>query len=184
MRGLWAILFLAICYFPFNSVVQLPPDVFVLNTNTDLKNENGCWMFQEKKFSGYILEQDSCTVLAKLPVINGKENGIAYGWFKNGKKKYERGYHNGNREGHHKSWYENGVLAFHYFFHNDKFEGEQRSYYKSGHPWQILNYVEGYEEGKQISKNDNGRVVNNFTIKNGKLYGVVGRFDCMSVHKD
>jgi|GEM_PF-4787183 len=28
---------------------------------------------------------------------------------------------------------------------------------------------------------DSARLVNNFTIKNGKLYGVIGRYDGMSV---
>lgn len=185
MKVSFVILFLAVfCYFFLSSGIQLPPQVFVVNSDPQLKNINGTWMYHNEEFNGYIVEKDSGVVSAKLPVLNGKENGIAYGWFKNGQKKYEFGYEDGNREGYHKSWYDNGTLAFCYFFHDDKYEGEQRTYYKSGHLWQSLNYVEGYEEGKQISKNDSGRVVNNFTIKNGKLYGVVGRFDCMSVHKE
>ncbi|MFM7023200.1 MAG: toxin-antitoxin system YwqK family antitoxin [Flavobacteriales bacterium] len=184
MRGFFSILFLAaFCYYPSGGV-QLPPDVLVLSSNVHLKNNNGCWMYRGEIFSGYIVEKDSDAILTKLPVLDGKEHGVAYGWFKNGRKKYERGYSNGNREGYHKNWYQSGTLAFEYFFRDDKLEGEQRTYYESGHLWQCLHYVEGHEEGKQISKNDDGRVVNNYTIKNGKLYGVVGRFDCMSVHKE
>ncbi len=184
MKNIFFILFLAACSSSVDKSVQLPPNIFVVNTDVHLKNVNGCWWWKQKKFNGYVLEKNNTIVLAKLPVINGKENGVAYGWYMNGKKRYQRGYRNGNREGAHMEWYENEKIASLYFFHDDKFEGEQRTYYQSGHLWQSLNYIDGYEEGKQISKNDDGRVVNNFTIKNGKLYGVVGRFDCMSVSKN
>ena len=72
---------------------------------------------------------------------------------------------------------------YEYFFLNDKYEGAQLSYFPNGNRWQILNYKNGYEEGKQKSWNESGRVVNNFTVKNGKLYGVIGRYDCMSIIK-
>jgi antitoxin component YwqK of YwqJK toxin-antitoxin module len=81
----------------------------------------------------------------------------------------------------HKGWYANGSPAFVYFFKDDKYDGEQISYFESGHIWQCLHYKNGYEEGKQKSFNDSGRIINNFTVKNGKLYGVIGRYDCMSV---
>ena len=44
-----------------------------------------------------------------------------------------------------------------------------------------IGIKQGYEEGKQKFWNEEGRVINNFTVKNGKLYGVIGRYDCMSV---
>jgi antitoxin component YwqK of YwqJK toxin-antitoxin module len=74
-------------------------------------------------------------------------------------------------------------LSFDFTFRNDKYEGVQRTYFENGQPWQMLNYLHGREEGKQKSWNDSGRVVNNFTVKDGKLYGVIGRYDCMSAYK-
>lgn len=150
----------------------------------NLKNQNGIWMLSNVPFEGYIVEKSNATIISKLPIVKGKENGNAMGWYPDGKKRYQRGFVNGNREGEDKGWYENGRLAFEYFFKNDKYEGPQRTYYESGKKWQILNYKEGYEEGKQKSWSDSaGRVINNFTVKNGKLYGVIGRYDCMSVIK-
>jgi len=163
--------------------VQLPSNHIVLNKDSDLKNKNGTWLWKGELFDGYIIEKEGHQIIAKLPIIDGKENGTAYGWFKNGKKKYERNYLNGNREGIHKGWYPNDSLAFEYQFHEDKYEGEQRSYYESGKSWQSLHYKNGYEEGKQKSWNESGRLINNFTVKKGKLYGVIGRFDCMSIHQ-
>lgn len=163
--------------------VQLPPNILVVATDSALRNNNGTWLFKGTNFNGYIIEKNGKQLLSKLPIINGKENGTAYGWAKDGSKKYERNYVNGNREGYHRGWYSNGNLAFEYYFHNDKYEGEQKSFFENGQQWQSLRYANGYEDGKQKSWNDSGRIINNFTVKNGKLYGVIGRYDCMSVYK-
>jgi antitoxin component YwqK of YwqJK toxin-antitoxin module len=174
---------IASCTSSPTQATRLPPDVFTEKTDATLKNENGTWMLKGSKYNGYIIEKDSNIVVAQLPIVEGKENGTALGWHKNGKKKYELNFLNGNREGSHKGWHPNDTLSFSYFFHEDKYEGEQNSYFPSGNRWQSLHYVKGYEEGKQKSWNDSLRVINNFTVKNGKLYGVIGRYDCMSVIK-
>ena len=163
--------------------VQLPNNTYILFKDANLKNSNGIWLWKGENFNGYIIEKFDTIITAKLPVIDGKQNGIAYGWYKNGKKKSEQHFLNGNREGADKGWHENGKLSYEYFFQNDKYEGSQLSYFPNGNRWQMLNYKNGYEDGKQKSWNESGRVVNNFTVKNGKLYGVIGRYDCMSVIK-
>lgn len=161
----------------------IPPAHYLDRNDSRLHNRNGVWYLNQLVFSGYILEKENDHLLAKLPVINGREQGIAYGWYPTGRKRYERGFYQGNREGMHRGWYPNGQLSFAYHFHDDKYEGEQLSYYASGHRWQRLHYLNGYEEGQQKTWNDSGRVVNNFTVKKGKLYGVIGRYDCMSVYQ-
>ena len=163
---------------------ELPSAIIIQNTDSEMKNNNGTWLFKGKAFNGYIIEKTGKVVTAKLPVINGKEHGLAYGWYATGQLRYNRNFLNGNRDGIHKGWYDNGMPAFEYFFKNEKYEGEQTTFFKNGNKWQILNYVNGYEEGKQKMWNVNGKVVNNFTVKNGKLYGVIGRFDCMSVQNN
>lgn len=162
-------------------LVITPPQTEILNTDTSLHNANGTWMKNGAQFSGYIVAKESNILLGKLPIVDGKENGTAYEWYKNGQKKFERNFLHGNREGYHKGWYPNDTVSFIQFFKDDKLEGEQVGFYESGHRFQVLNYVNGYEDGRQKTWNDSGRVVNNFTVKNGKLYGIIGRYDCMSV---
>ena len=180
--GLILILF-GSCFSAQDKNIPLPPDITVDAGDTCLHNANGTWIKMKVPYNGYIIEKQKGIIISKIPVINGKENGTAIGWYISGKRKYERSFINGQREGIHKGWYPNNSVSFIYMFHNDKFEGEQKTYYESGHPWQTLHYSNGYEEGKQKSWSDSGRVVNNFTVKNGKLYGVIGRYDCMSVYK-
>lgn len=161
--------------------VKIPPAIFIEKHDPALHQVNGIWMMQEVLYNGYLIEKDSGVVIAKVPILEGKENGVAQGWYKSGKRKYERSFRHGNRTDKHRGWYENGTLAFEYYFREDKYEGEQKTFFENGCPWQSLHYVHGYEEGKQKSWNESGRVINNFTVKKGRLYGVIGRYDCMSV---
>lgn len=162
----------------------LPPPIFLLKSEASLRNQNGTWHYQDKVFSGYILDILHGDTLAKLPIVAGKEHGLAQGWYASGRKKYECHYAQGKREGKHTGWHENDTLSYAYFFKDDLYEGVQRTYFKNGKRWQELYFAAGREEGKQKTWNEEGRVINNFTVKKGKLYGVVGRYDCMSVqHK-
>lgn len=163
------------------TTMSLLPELYFEKNDSALKNINGTWFYNSHKVYGYILEKRGNSLIAKLPVIEGKENGVAYGWFETGEKKYQRSFNNGQRHGVHKTWFKNGQLASVNFYVNDKLEGEQKGYFENGKIWQVLNYKKGYEEGKQKTWNNTGRVINNFTVKNGKLYGVIGRYDCMSV---
>lgn len=175
---LWLIFHFA-CTPPAKDTVR----VMVASTDTALHNVNGYWVWHNEFLNGYIIEKDRDITVSKLPVVNGKENGWSFGWYRLGGKKFARLYKDGKREGLHMGWHQNGTVAFVYHFMEDKYEGEQKTFYTSGHPWQSLHYAKGYEEGKQQTWNDSGRVVNNFTVKNGKLYGVIGRYDCMSVFR-
>ncbi len=182
MRYSICLLFVCFCV-SCNFVTRQPPNVFHNSHDSALHNVNGCWMLQGKKYSGYIVELDSGAKVGQVPIIDGRENGIAFGWYANGHKRYERGFVNGNRAGEHEGWYANGQLAFLYRFRNDKYHGLQQTWFENGQLWQSLTYVNGYEEGRQKSWNDSGRVINNFTVRKGKLYGVIGRYDCISVIK-
>jgi antitoxin component YwqK of YwqJK toxin-antitoxin module len=164
-----------------DTVVIRPKEFQVVSTDPLLKNINSFWLYNKDTLSGYIVELDGDKVVSKIPVIKGKEHGWALGWYADGKKKFKRFYCRGKREYHHIGWYNNGALGFDLFFSDDKYEGVQRSYHSNGKLKQEISYRKGYEEGLQKIWNEQGRLVTNFTIKNGKLYGVVGRFDCVSV---
>ncbi len=184
MKGfLLVILFIISCRETNHSLNPKIQYLTIESSDTSLHNINGNWIVKGRPYNGYIIEKKEGKLIAKLLINEGKENGVAHGWYPNGKKKYERNFQGGKREGIQKGWYENDSLSFQYFFKNDLFEGEQLTFFENGKPWQSLHYVKGYEDGKQKSWNDSGRVINNFTIKNGRLYGVIGRFDCMSVYK-
>jgi antitoxin component YwqK of YwqJK toxin-antitoxin module len=59
---------------------------------------------------------------------------------------------------------------FYPVFKDDKLEGKHWAFFESGHRFQVLNYQNGYEDGKQKTWNDSGREVNNFTAKRKALW--------------
>jgi hypothetical protein len=160
------------------------PDISVNKADPNLTNRNGVWRWKENIFSGYIITKDQNVLIEKIPILKGKENGVWCQWYPNGKKKSEQLYLEGNREGTHTGWWENDSLRFVYHFVHDRFHGEHLSFFKNGKKWTERHYENGYEEGTQRAWNYEGRMVTNFTIKKGKLYGVIGRFDCISVKND
>jgi antitoxin component YwqK of YwqJK toxin-antitoxin module len=163
-----------------DTVAAKPPLFFVSKEDQLLKNNAGYWMYNKDTLSGFITENYKGFVLSKIPIIKGKEEGWATGWYSGGKKKFKAFYRNGNREYIQKGWFENGAIAYELNFREDLFEGVQRYYYSNGCLKQESCYRNGNEEGVQKVWNSEGRLTYNYTIKNGKLYGVVGRFDCVS----
>ena len=78
------------------SILKILPEMFILTTDTALHNINGTWFYKSQKANGYIIEKKNNVLTGKLPIVDGKENGIAYGWFQTGEKRYERSFKNGN----------------------------------------------------------------------------------------
>lgn len=165
----------------FTSNVLTPPAIVVDRADTALHNNNGTWLYQGKVFSGFLLEKEKGKVLVKTPIIKGKAHGWEKGWYSSGKRSFEKFFLQGDREGAHRGWWENDSLRFENHFVHDKFEGRQASFYPNGKKWDERYYLHGYEEGTQRAWNMEGILVTNFTVKNGKVYGVIGRFDCMSI---
>ena len=70
----------------------------------------------------------------EVPIVKGKINGTARGWFDAGQKKpmFEIGYKNGKLEGPSRVFYEDGSPAVVGTFSEGHQEGEQLAYYPSG----------------------------------------------------
>jgi antitoxin component YwqK of YwqJK toxin-antitoxin module len=183
MRALCLLLLVMACRQPPSSPVLLPPQVYVGAGDPGLKQVNGSWFRNAKPFSGWITESQDSIITAMLPVINGLANGVALAWYPDGSRSSESGFEKGKREGFHRGWYANGQRSYEYYFHNDLYEGVQQSWYANGAAWQMNHYEKGNETGRQKGWNESGRLVNNYTVRNGRLYGVIGRFDCMAVHR-
>jgi antitoxin component YwqK of YwqJK toxin-antitoxin module len=134
-------------------------------------------------FSGYLIERAGPRVVARTPFFQGREEGWAYGYYPNGRKRFARFYKEGRKERTHRGWWENGNLQFVYRYQRDAFEGEQVSFYKNGQRAELRHYRAGYEEGQQRAWSGEGQLMANYTFKNGRRYGIVGRFDCVTVHQ-
>jgi antitoxin component YwqK of YwqJK toxin-antitoxin module len=135
-------------------------------------------------FSGYAIEHEGSTLRRRTPLLDGREHGLAEAWYPNGVRRYARTYVNGLREGVHYGFWSDGGLQFAYRYENGLNEGEQVAYYRNGVRSESLHFHEGREEGSQRTWNGEGRLTSNYSIVNGRRYGLVGRMDCVSVRSE
>jgi antitoxin component YwqK of YwqJK toxin-antitoxin module len=98
--------------------------------------------------------------------VNGKKNGISYGYFGNGNVAEERGWKNGVSHGVWRQYYESGVIKFSTSFVDGKREGEF-----------VINYPDNKVELKGLYKNDKRE-------GNWVHYNVDGQQDSVTEYKD
>jgi antitoxin component YwqK of YwqJK toxin-antitoxin module len=158
----------------------LPPNIKVVQFDSLLKNTNEQWLYKGKPFSGYMtqIEKDG-KVVYQLPIIEGKENGLAKGIYNTGEKLMERNFINGKREGVFKQWWPNGNYRYLFTFKNNEYDGTQFVYFANGKKRQVSNYILGELNGLQSIWDENGQLISNYTYKNKKLYGIITAKNCM-----
>lgn len=147
----------------------------------DLANVRGVLVLHGKPFSGFVVERQGDRLLSRTPYFRGKEQGTVEAWYPDGSVRYRRLYHLGHREGTHEGFWPNGQPQSIYRYEDDLFEGEQVAFYKNGVQSERRHYREGHEDGPQQFYDGQGRLVSNYTFKNGRRYGIVGRSDCVSM---
>ena len=145
-----------------------------------LKKTNEGWLYKGKPFSGYMIQTEKDGKLVyELPIIEGKENGLAKGIYNTGEKLMERNFANGKREGIFKQWWPNGNYRYLFTFKNDEYDGIQYVFFPDGKKRQVSNYILGELDGLQSIWDENEQLISNYTYKNKKLYGIITAKNCM-----
>ena len=163
------------------SATKTPPLLYVDNIDTSLKQTafNG-WQYKHQPFNGYMVERDrDQKILYKLPIIDGREQGLALGWFNTGEKLMARHFKDGMKQGLFEQWWPNGNHHYLFNYEKDVLNGKQLVFYANGKVRQESNYLMGNLEGLQRYWDINGALLSNYTIKNNKLYGVIKVKSCM-----
>ena len=153
----------------------------VVNYDTSLLKINGVWLHHQEPFSGYRIELENNQLVYRLPIINGKENGIAQGWYNDGKILMERNYVDGKKDGLFNQWWPNGNVRYLFHYKEDQLEGTQLIFFPDGSKREESNYELGRKEGRQQTWNEEGFLISNYVIKNNKLYGVIASKSCLPV---
>ncbi len=152
----------------------------VVNYDTALKKINETWWYKGKLFSGIMVQQEKDhRIVYQLPIIEGKENGSAMGWYNTGEKLMERNFVDGKMQGIFKQWWPNGRYRYLFNYKDDQYDGRQQVFFPDGKKRQESNFEAGQEEGLQSTWNEAGQLVSNYTIRNKKLYGVIAIKSCI-----
>ena len=180
MRWLTIFLLLFSCNANNKKPVKVIPENSVMQYDSLLKKTADGWLYKGKKFSGYMIQAEKDgRIVYKLPIIDGKENGLAKGIYNTGEKLMERNFINGKREGIFKQWWPNGNLRYVFNFKNDVFESRQWVFFPDGKKRQVSNYTLGELDGLQSIWNEEGQLISNYTYKNKKLYGIITVKSCI-----
>lgn len=153
----------------------------VLNVDTNLKKTDRGWLYKGQPFSGYMIEKEENRVVYQLPIAEGREQGLAKGWYNSGEKLLERIFINGKKEGVFKQWWPNGKLRYLFRYKHDQFDGKQLVYFPNGKVREESNYQLGEKEGTQRVWDENSKLISNYVIKNKRIYGVVSVKSCIPV---
>jgi len=162
--------------------INEPPQLLVKNTDTLLLKEDDGWIYYNKPFNGYMIQvENDGNIVYKLPIIHGKEHGLAIGFYNSGEKLSERLFVRGKKHGVFKQWWPNGNLRYLFHYNHDKYDGKQMIYFHFGKLQEEKNYHNGVEEGVQRIWDSTGTLISNYTVKNNKIYGAISAKECMPV---
>lgn len=162
--------------------MRTPPDLNVANVDTLLRKTDDGWLYKSGLFSGYMVEKEmDGRVVYQLPIIDGQENGLAKGWYNTGEKLLERLFVEGRKEGQFKQWWPNGQLRYVFQYKNDRYDGLQLVLFPDGRKREESHYLMGEKEGVQRVWAETGDLISNYTIRKGKIYGVVSVKSCIPV---
>ena len=161
---------------------KIPPNFLVQNYDPLLKKTDNGWLYKGRPFNGYMVESGiDGRVLYKLPIINGREEGIAEGWFDTGEKLMVRHFTNGLQQGRFIQWWPNGNQRYMFNYVAGKMHGQQWVFYPNGQKRQENNFTDGQLDGMQRAWTADGKLTSNYAVKRNHLYGVVGTKSCLPV---
>ncbi|MBO0952356.1 hypothetical protein J2I46_27485 [Fibrella sp. HMF5405] len=159
-----------------------PPNVEVVNYDTLLRKTDDGWLYEGQLFSGYMVEKErDGRIVYRLPILDGRENGVATGWYNTGEKLLVRLFIDGKKEGQFRQWWPNGKLRYAFQYKDDEYDGLQRVYFPTGKKREESTYLAGEQEGPQRVWNESGQLVSNYTIRYKRTYGIVSVKSCMPV---
>ena len=168
------------CHSSNKKIIKAAPEIQVVQFDKLLNKTSNGWMYNGKTFSGYMVQKEmNGNIVYELPIINGKENGLAKGIYNTGEKLMERNFINGKREGIFKQWWPNGNFRYRFNYKNDVYDGKQYVFFADGKKRQTGNYTDGELDGLQSIWNEEGQLISNYTYRNKKLYGIITVKNCM-----
>lgn len=112
---------------------------------------------------------------------DGREHGIWSQYYPGGRLRQQRTYDNGQKVGDYIAWWETGRKKLQYHFDRDEYEGTCREWNEKGVLIQKMNYHKGHEEGTQKLFYNDGKIRANYTIIEGRRYGLLGTKNCVNV---
>ncbi len=153
---------------------SLVPRDTVFGTDKALAfTETGLYTYKGKIFSGIIsADNKDYTLHSFTSVLKGKKHGIYRSYYPTGEAFEVRHYKDNLACGRHYGYWENGKMKFDFLYYQDKKIGYFKKWFSNGKPYLFSNYKDDHEEGLQQGWRPNGKLFLNYVAKNGRAYGL------------
>lgn len=112
---------------------------------------------------------------------DGREHGDWKEFYPGHILKEKRSFTNGKKTAHYLAYWPNGKQQLDYFFEDDEYQGTCREWMDDGTLIKEMNYNKGHEAGSQKAWYGNGKVRSNYTVINGRRFGLLGTKNCKNV---
>ena len=153
-----------------------------LKTAKEITVLNDVVYCNQKKYSGFLYQLNpNKDTISMEGFSNGQLDGKCKKWYPNKQLMEERWYADGKKNGKQLAYWENGKKRFEFIAKNDAYEGELQEWSIDGKLTHLAHFKEGQEEGSQKLWYENGKIRANYTIINGKRYGLLGTKNCKNV---
>lgn len=164
---------------------QYSSPALVVDKSTVSINKRGERVYQGIALTGEMVSYHDSGFLASADqFVNGRRQGYAKKWFKDGVLGYESNYSEGVREGFNRSWWFNGNPRSETFYVKGKAEGISLRWYRSGSKFKKSNFIAGKPVGMQQAWRKNGKLYSNFEYKNGRIYGLRKANSCVGLEDE
>ncbi len=156
--------------------------ITIRSNDPGIVHENGKLLFKGNPFTGVFLQYNSTGDTNLLEFYaNGLQEGSSVEFYDNQMVRANRYYHLGKKTGGHLGFWRDGSKRFVYHFKNDIAEGNQKEWTDKGILIRDFNYEKGQESGGQKMWYENGNIRMNYTVLNGRRYGLQGVKDCDTI---
>jgi hypothetical protein len=173
--------FLAFLFFSCSQEKQAQH--FANRDSVAVKQAMGVLYVNDSVFTGtlFSLHPQTKDTLELSSFLNGREHGTWKRFYSKGTMKEIRQFDNGKKQGDYLGWWENGSKKFAFRFKDDEYNGTSYEWAEDGQLYHEANYIMGHEEGAQRVWYANGKIKSNYTIINGRRYGLLGTKNCKNV---
>ena len=129
----------------------------------------------------YELSENGRDTVSITSFVAGREDGEWKKFFNNGRLAETRHFSAGKKTGDYLGWWPDGSKRLEYHFSDGELNGVCRDWAANGTLISEMNYVMGHESGAQQQFYTDGKIKANYTIIDGRRYGLLGTKNCVNV---
>ena len=152
-------------------------------TDPALRRDGDRVTFRGAPFTGQVVERyETGARRGSTAYLRGRRDGLAQGWYADGRLAWRGGFRRGREEGMHRAWWPDGRPRLVERFRDGRLEGTVREWFPGGRIYREVHYRAGQEAGRQRMWFADGTLRASYVVRDGRRYGLMGAKGCTGEH--